>query len=247
MDRNVTHAYIFCNSRTAFSLPAVAPFSCHHSWVLFRGTPLNPLLILTNRYLHRFTSQPTFQTRSKYGPTLQVSYVVLPFITSRPLRLPYAPHTFLAGFTQLESCLPQVESCGDAGISGPYLRYLSPHATGHTPGPHQVHTPFASLTALAFSQKIEDRRVSPLNGVYPSTGLSQLSPSSRHLRSCTIRFMLRPAVLAGTPDWVKPATSASRLGTVSGQVQPVCYHTNPPPAYISIRAIDMITSFQVTR
>ena len=119
MDRNVTHAYIFCNSRTAFSLPAVAPFPCHHSWVLFRGTPLNPLHILTNRYLHRFTPQPTFQTRSKYGPTLQVSYVVLPFITSRPLRLPCAPHTFLAGFTQLESCLPQLESCGDAGISGP--------------------------------------------------------------------------------------------------------------------------------
>lgn len=135
-----------------FSLPAVAPFSCHHSWVLLRGTPLNPLLILTNRYLHRFTSQPTFQTRSKYGPTLQVSYVVLPFITSRPLRLPYAHHTFLAGFTQLESCLPQVESCGDAGISGLYLRYLSPHATGNTPGPRQVHTPFASLTASAFSQ-----------------------------------------------------------------------------------------------
>ena len=119
MDRNVTHAYIFCNSRTAFSLPAVAPFSCHHSWVLFRGTPLNPLLILTNRYLHRFTPQPTSQTRSKYGPTLQVSYVVLPFITSKPLRLPYAHHTFLAGFTRLESCLPQLESCGDAGISGP--------------------------------------------------------------------------------------------------------------------------------
>ena len=125
-----------------FSLPAMAPLSCHHSWVLFRGTPLNPLLILTNRYLHRFTPQPTFQTRSKYGPTLQVSYVVLPFITSRPLRLPYAPHTLLAGFTQLESCLPQLESCGDAGIPGPYLRYLSPHAIGHTPGPHQVHMPF---------------------------------------------------------------------------------------------------------
>ncbi len=111
-----------------------------------------------------------------------------------------------------------------------YLRYLSPHAIGHTPGPHQVLLPFPSLMTPAFSQIIEDRRVSPLRGVYPSTGLSQLCPSSRHLRSCTIRFMLRPAVLAGTPDWVKPATSASRLGTVSGQVQPMCYHTNPPSA-----------------
>jgi len=128
-----------------------------------------------------------------------------------------------------------------------YLRYLSPHAAGHTPGPHQVPVPFACLMALAFSQKVEDRRVSPLSGVYPATRLSQLYLSGRHLRSCTIRFMLRPAVLAGTPDWVRPACSAGRLGTVSGQVQPVCYHTNPPPAYISKRAIDMITSFQVTR
>ena len=119
MDRGVTHAYIFCNSRTAFSLPAVAPLSRHHSWVLFRGTPLNPLLILTKGYLHRFTPQPTFQTWSKYGPTLQVSYAILPFITSRPLRLPYAPHTLLAGFTRLEVCLPQLEPCGDAGISSP--------------------------------------------------------------------------------------------------------------------------------
>ena len=127
------------------------------------------------------------------------------------------------------------------------LRYLSPHAAGHTPGPCQVHMPFSSLTAFAFSQILEDRRVSSLSEVYPSTGLSQLSPSSHLLRSCTIRFMLRPAVLAGTPDWVRPASSASRLGTVSGQVQPMCYHTNPPSAYISKRAIDMITSFQVTR
>jgi len=128
-----------------------------------------------------------------------------------------------------------------------YLRYLSPHAAGLTPGPHQVHLPFNSLMALAFSQIIEDRRVSPLSEVYPSTGLSQQSPSGRHLRSCTVRFMLRPAVLDSTPGWVRPAISASRLDAVSGQVQPVCYHTNPPSAYISKRATDMITSFQVTR
>ncbi len=61
----------------------------------------------------------TNQTRSKYGPTLGVSYVVLPVISSRPLRLPYARNPYLASFTQLDRCLPQVESCGDAGISGP--------------------------------------------------------------------------------------------------------------------------------
>jgi hypothetical protein len=61
----------------------------------------------------------TNQTRSKYGPTLQVSYVVLPIITSRPLRLPYAPNTHLAGFIRLDRCLPRAEPHGDAGISGP--------------------------------------------------------------------------------------------------------------------------------
>ncbi len=171
-------------------------------------------------------------TRSKHGPTLKASYVVLPVITSRPLRLPYVPHTLLAGFTPLESCLPQLEFCGDAGISGPYLRYLSPHAIGHTPGPHQVHSPFPSLMALAFSQILEDRRVSSLSKVYPSTRLSQLFPSGHLLRSCTIRFMLRPADLAGTPDWVKLAYHASRLGTVSGKFSPcVTTRTRPQPTY----------------
>jgi len=61
----------------------------------------------------------TNQTRSKYGPTLRISYVVLSIITSRPPRLPYAPNSYLTGFTQLDSCLPQAESCGDAGTSGP--------------------------------------------------------------------------------------------------------------------------------
>jgi hypothetical protein len=59
------------------------------------------------------------------------------------------------------------------------------------------------------------------------------------LRGCTVRFMLRPVALASSPDWV--------LEAVSGQVQPVCYHTNPPPAYIPKRAIGMLTSFQVNR
>ena len=114
------------------------------------------------------------------------------------------------------------------------LRYMSPHAVGHTPGPYQVLMPFTSLIALAFSLNREDRRVSLLCRVYPSIGLSQLWPSNQSLRGCTIRLPLRPEVLAGTPDWVKPAYSASRLGTVSGQVQPVCYHTNLPSAYIPV-------------
>ena len=128
-----------------------------------------------------------------------------------------------------------------------YLRYLSPHAAGLTPGSHQVLMPFASLMTPAFSQYIEDRRVSPLSEVYPSTELSQLYPFGSYLRSCTIRFKLRPAVLASTPDWVRPALLASHLGAVSGQVRPACYHANPPPAYLSKRATDKTTSFQVAR
>ncbi len=113
-----------------------------------------------------------------------------------------------------------------------YLPYLSPHATGHTPGPHQVHTPFASLMAPAFSQILEDRRVSPLSGVYPSTRLSQLSPSSHLLRSCTIRFMLRPAVSAGTPDWVKPAFLRAVSAPCRGKFGPcVTTRTRPLPTY----------------
>jgi len=213
----------------------MAPFSHHRSWVLICGTPVNPLLILTIGYPHCFTPQPTFQTRSKYGPTLKAGYVVLPVITSRPFRLPYARRTNLAGFTRLEPCLPQVESCGDAGISGPtsVIFHRMPLAIPRVP--IRCICPFSSLMTPAFSQIIEDRRVSPLRGVYPSTRLSQLCPSGRHLRGCTIRFMLRPAVSASTPDWAKPALSASLLGTVSGQVRPVCYHTNPPPAYISVK------------
>jgi hypothetical protein len=34
---------------------------------------------------------------------------------------------------------------------------------------------------------------------------------------------------------------------VSGQVQPMCYHMNPPSAYTSVRAIDVTTSFQIDR
>ena len=74
-------------------------------------------------------------------------------------------------------------------------------------------------------------------------------PVRQNSRGCTIRFMLRPAVLASTPGWVRPVPilGTSRLGTLSGQVQPVCHHTNPPPAYTSKRATDVTTSFQVAR
>lgn len=83
-------------------------------------------------------------------------------------------------------------------------RTLSPHATGLTPGPPQVLMPFTSLWTMAFSIVVEDRRIACCKQVYPAPRLSQLYPSGVSLRGCTIRFMLRPAALAGIPDWVKP-------------------------------------------
>ena len=47
------------------------------------------------------------------------------------------------------------------------------------------------------------------------------------------------------PRLGKTRIAASRLGTVSGQIRPVCYHTNPPPAYTSKRAIDVTTTFRL--
>jgi hypothetical protein len=79
---------------------------------------------------------------------------------------------------------------------------------------------------------------------------------SRALPATTARYLLTrlhhslyaTACGFGRPPWLDTTRNlASLLGTVSGQVQPMCYHMNPPSAYISIRATDMITSFQVTR
>ena len=113
-----------------------------------------------------------------------------------------------------------------------FLRYLSPHADGLTPGPCQVHMPFSSLATLAFSPNLEDRRVSPQCRVCPSIGLSQLCPSDDILRGCTIRLMLRPAVLAGTPDWVKPAFLRAVSVPCRGKFSPcVTTRIRPQPTY----------------
>ncbi len=48
-------------------------------------------------------------------------------------------------------------------------------------------------------------------------------------------FVLRPAGLAGAPDWVR--------GAVSGQVPPRRCRPNAPPTYIPPKAIGMAGSF----
>ena len=98
---------------------STAPSPAATVGILFTGYPSSRTLSLCFRSIRCFASQLTVQTRSKYGPTLRAGFVVLPVITSRPLRLPYVHTIYLAGFTRLDTCLPQLEFCRDAGISGP--------------------------------------------------------------------------------------------------------------------------------
>ncbi len=151
-----------------------------------------------------------------------MSYVVSPVITSKPLRLPYALNSYLAGFTQLDICLPQVESCRDAGISGPtsVIFHRMPMAIPRVPC--RCSCPLLPCK-LWPSPIIERIGVYPQYRVYPFTELSQLYPSDQISRGCTIRFMLRPAVLAGPPDWVGHAhcmPSRDRVGASSARVLP---------------------------
>jgi hypothetical protein len=154
-----------------------------------------------------------------------MSYVVSSVITSKPLRHPSALRTGLAGFIRLDPPLPPSKFGGDGRTSGPVFHHLSPHAISLTPGSRQVHVPFASLPALAFPISVKGRRVSHPWWVYPSTGLSQQYSSGLISRGCTVRFILRPADLAGTPDWVstrpfQSSLSRHRVGASSANVLP---------------------------
>ena len=162
------------------------------------------------------------------------------FVLFRPSSLqgrsdfPYARNAPLAGVAQLEAPLPPVETDGNAGISGPLSRYLSPHAAVLTPGPRSVQMPFASRTAMAFPLNVEGRRVARTTRFIPHTD----SPSYLRLHSpyeaATFVFLLRPAVLASTPDWVEPSCMARQLFAVPrrGKFRPrVTPQTRPQPTY----------------
>ena len=117
-----------------------------------------------------------------------------------------------------------------------YLRYLSPHAIGHTPGPHQVHLPFffpddsGLLPKIRGSACIPAQRGLSLNQTLPVISVRSTFTKLHHsLYATACGFGKHPRL-------GKTSISASRLGTVSGQVRPVCYHTNPPPAYISVKS-----------
>ena len=141
----------------------------------------------------------------------------------------------LASFIQLGRRLPPPDRGGNVRISGPISRSLSLHAADLTPGPPPVHAPFSSRRTLAFPPNVRGRRVSRLHGFIPQSGSPSYIRPIRTLEAASFVFLLRPAGLAGTPDWVR--------GAVSGQVPPRCCHPNAPPAYIPLKATGMAGSF----
>ena len=83
------------------------------------GVSVNPHVILTIDAISCFAFQPAAQRRSKYGPTLKASFVVLPVITLKPLQLSYAHHKPFAGVIRLNACLARLEHRASTGISDP--------------------------------------------------------------------------------------------------------------------------------
>jgi hypothetical protein len=171
-------------------------------WVLLKRGPRKPAHYPHHQIYPLFRISTHNLNAVEVWPQLKAGYVVLPVITSRPLRPPYAHRMLLAGFIQLDTCLPQAKSCGDAGISG--LPSVICHrmwnipvyrADGLTPGPCQVLAPFTSLTTLAFSLKKEDRLHSP-GGLKKKTHILGIFFLDILLPSFYIRFILKQ-VLSG--------------------------------------------------
>ena len=125
--------------------------------------------------------------------------------------------------------------------------FLSPHAIGLTPGLPRVLVPFTSSRVLAFPISVEGRQVS-----HQSIGFIP-QPDSPSYNSPALCYGAAPFALCyGLRIWLAPLTGydlivPSRHGTLSRQVQPECYHPNPPPAYIPKRVTGMVVTLQTTR
>jgi hypothetical protein len=150
----------------------------------------------------------------------------------RPLRHPSARNGHLAGCTRLGVRLPPSENGGARGTSG-----LPPSSVRACCQPTRVPIGAFALSPTGTGLPLLRRGSAciQLALVYPATGLSQLSPSGLNSRGCTVRFMLRPALLASTPDWVRPAPlqnepSRCRVEACSTAVLPrqpaSCLHTH---------------------
>jgi len=138
---------------------------------------------------------------------------------------PSTPNACLAGFIQLGLRLPPSDLSRSRGISGPISVSLSSHAVDLTPGPPPVHLPFFFPVGIGLPLKRTGSASSSALANYPSFGLSQLYAPDLISRGCIIRFVLRPASLVGTPDWVR--------GTCRGKFRPgVTTRTRPLPTYL---------------
>src|SRR5512141_2193618 len=148
---------------------------------------------------------------------LRMRCVVASIIASQPLRHPSAHNGRLAGCPRLDDPLPPSEF--RRGAVG--LQVLPPSSVSacHQPYPGSPVGAFALCfpTGTGLPLLRTGSACIQLALVCPATGLSQLFPSGLISRGCTVRFMLRPADLAGTPDWVRPAPSRIRAFAVPCQ------------------------------
>jgi len=151
---------------------------------------------------------------------------------------PSAHNACLAGFIQLGLRLLPPDCGRNRGISGPLSRSLSPHAADLTPGPPQVLLPSTSLWTSAFPTNVLGRRIARSRGFIPLLSSPSYSRSISPHGAASFVFLLRPADLAGTPDWVR--------GAVSGQVPPGRYRPSAPSAYTPEKALGVMNSFQFT-
>ena len=120
------------------------------------------------------------------------------------------------------------------GTSGPLSRHLSLHATDLTPGPQLVQMPFASQLAMAFPLNVEGRRISRCHGFIPHTDSPSYSCLHSAYGAASFVFVLRPAGLASTPDWVEPLCMAEQpfAAHCRGKFRPVVTdQTRPQPTY----------------
>src|SRR5271157_1094624 len=149
---------------------------------------------------------PAKQTRSKYGPSLRMSYAVSSIFAypgrSDTPALVTAPYRIHPAWSRL----PRSENHGNARASDFSLPLLLSIACRW---PYSGFRTAACTLFLHRAQRpshtnVKGRRVSgSVHPVYPSTGLSQQYPSCISSRSCTIRVMLQPAISADAPNWVR--------------------------------------------
>jgi hypothetical protein len=92
--------------------------------------------------------------------------------------------------------------------------------------------PFASLQTLAFPKTVVGRRVSRLLGFIPQPdSLSNIRPVlSDEAAPFTLCYGLR-IWRAPRAEYDFRHIDGRHRGTMSGQVQPLCYQVDPPPAY----------------